>query len=333
MKPQNLEDLWTLEKVVAPGDRAAMGTTRKFVAESGAQERKPVYITIVVEKVEFHRHSGKLKLLGKIVQGKPEELVDLGAHHSFEIGDGDELKIEKDEWKKYELDRLKKAAESTRQPRVSVLVLDERDAELFALQEHGFDPQGSLTLSGAGKYEDERRDLKNKHYANIFSLLSRVQDKLIIAGPGFERENFFRFLKERNGQLAQKCVIRAINNTGRQGVSELLKTGAVDDIVREFKLAEESKLIEVIVAELGRNGKACYGAEAVGEAINAGAVETLLMLDSFFLEKRAEAKPLLDRAEQFSTRIVFMSGENDDAPKLKAFGGVAALLRYRLGPA
>ncbi|MBI1973429.1 mRNA surveillance protein pelota [Candidatus Micrarchaeota archaeon] len=329
-KPQNLEDLWVLEKVIAPGDRASMGTTRKFVAESGAQERKPVYITIVVEKVEFHRHSGKLKLLGKIAEGKPEELVDLGAHHSFEVGDGDDLRIEKGEWKKYELDRLRKAAESTRQPRVSILVLDERDAELFVLREGGFDSCGSVHLSGAGKYDDERKEIRNKHYQEILSLVSRVQDKLIIAGPGFERENFFNFLKGKDAKLAAKTVVRAINGTGRQGVVELLKTRAIDGIVREFKLAEESRLVDQIIAELGRKGKACYGTGKVGEAVEAGAVETLLMLDSFFLENRSEARPLLDKAEGFNTRIVFMSSENDDAEKLRAFGGVAALLRYRL---
>jgi protein pelota len=65
-KPETLEDLWHLEKIIAPGDAVSGTTQRKFVSEGGAQERKKVHVTLSVEKVEFHKPSQRLKVLGKI---------------------------------------------------------------------------------------------------------------------------------------------------------------------------------------------------------------------------------------------------------------------------
>lgn len=64
IRPQSIEDLWHLEKIIKVGDFVTSSTQRKFTSEGGKTERKRVTIKLEVEKVEFHETSGKLKVLG-----------------------------------------------------------------------------------------------------------------------------------------------------------------------------------------------------------------------------------------------------------------------------
>jgi protein pelota len=83
--------------------------------------------------------------------------------------------------------------------------------------------------------------------------------------------------------------------------------------------------------------KATYGPEAVAEAAEYGAVETLLVLDDRLREERqgrgdwdVDADDIITSVEQQGGDVVVFSGEFDPGLRLKNLGGVAALLRYRL---
>lgn len=325
--------MWHLSKVVAVGDLAAGRTTRKYRTEYGKEERKPVAITLRVEKVEFHKHSGKLRILGVITAGKPEEYVQFGEHHSLELGEDDVVSVEKTRWRKHELDRLREAERSTRRPRLGILVMEEREAEFFSLREYGSESLGTVRLAGGGKYgkyaDVERKDLKHKWYSEIMKLLEKPGLKLVVAGPGFEKQNFYAFLKQKSPALAESVRVETTNDSGAAGVRELVQRGSIDEIVRESRLADETKAIERLVAELPRSPPTVVrGLEKVRKAVEMGAASELLLLDLLLFERRGEVEPVLDKAEELKTRVMIVSHENEASKKLEALGGVAAFLRF-----
>jgi len=331
LRVQITEDLWHLEKIIAPGDLVTAKTQRKFVTDSGKSERKPATITIEVEKVSFHKPSEKLRVLGTIVSGRPEELVQIGSHHSLDVGEGDVLKIQKKKWRGHELDRIKEAQKAAKQPKLHALILDEREAEVFVIRQYGIDSLGKASVHGRGKYAEESKDIKNKYYDKITSFLQNLEGIIIIAGPGFERENYHKFLKDNNSVIVKQIRVQAINDTGRSGVRELVDKGIIDSILKESRFALETSKIEELVAEIGRTpSNATYGAGKVMQAINAGAVGTLLVIDDLLFEKRDEVELIIDKAEKLGSRVLIVSHENEASEKLKAFGGIAAILRFSI---
>src|SRR5271165_3415913 len=84
--PENLEDLWHLERILAPGDEVQSGSWRSFKATEGATaEKKKIDIRLHIEKIEFARHANRLRLTGKILSGTPVEYVQTGSYHTIDV--------------------------------------------------------------------------------------------------------------------------------------------------------------------------------------------------------------------------------------------------------
>ena len=88
-------------------------------------------------------------------------------------------------------------------------------------------------------------------------------------------------------------------------------------------MANIEKLKESISKDMGT-----YGKLQVEKAIEAGAVESLLILSE---ETRNEqGRKLLSLAEQNRTEIIEISSHHHGGEMLSGLGNVAAILRYRL---
>ena len=101
IKIENQEDLWYLSNSVDEGDLIKGKTLRKIkIGEKDQRSlkiiKKPVFIEIMAEKIEFAKDSSNLRLLGKITQG-PED-VPLGTHHAFNLEENSIITIIKENW-------------------------------------------------------------------------------------------------------------------------------------------------------------------------------------------------------------------------------------------
>ena len=77
-------------------------------------------------------------------------------------------------------------------------------------------------------------------------------------------------------------------------------------------------------------GLVAYGLEEVQRALNYGAVEQLLITDTF-LRKYEGADGLIERAKGMRGEVVIVSTEHEAGERLQALGGIGALLRFRIG--
>ncbi len=127
------------------------------------------------------------------------------------------------------------------------------------------------------------------------------------------------------------------SSVGDRGVHEVLKRGAVEDVQKETRIAEESEYIDELMDRIADGTKAAYGPDAVAQAADFGAIEQLLVVDSDLREQRAgegdweiDVDHVIETTEQKGGDVTVFSSEFDPGQQLKNLGGIAALLRYRL---
>ncbi|MCI4347015.1 MAG: peptide chain release factor aRF-1 [Thermoplasmata archaeon] len=211
--------------------------------------------------------------------------------------------------------------------------------------------------------------------ANDLFLPKKDQLKgILLGGPGATKEYFYKetYLQY---ELQQKVVqpLFDVGYTDEYGLKELVERAT--QTLHGLELTEEKRIIQKLMGEIRRaeEGLAAYGEGDVQRALDAGAVDTLLLSEGLRrkrLDLRCtacnhefhrtvpddEVEKLLDgpcpncgqrtltkaaeedfieglfrRAETSGAKVRLISGESEEGEMLqKAFGGVAALLRYPL---
>ena len=328
--PEVPDDLWHLERIIEKGDIVSGETDRKIKGNEGEQvKRIKLFVELEVEGAEFHKFSGLLRVNGTIVSGKPEEFIEQRAHQSLDLELGKKISVKKKSLKAYQLERLKKAQNATRGS-VLLVVLDDESASFAVLKEFSLEEKASIRGSRKGK-QLEGEEGEDAFFSEILEKAKQSGlEKIVFAGPGFTKDKLKAFLAKK-GELKPTHFFEPANSVGRTGLNELLKSDALQKIVQEMQVLKDARLLEKILAELGRNsGMACYGLKEIGGAIDSGAVELLLVSDKMLLSNRDKAEELMDKAEKSRAEAHIVSSETEAGKKLDSFGGSLALLRYRL---
>lgn len=191
---------------------------------------------------------------------------------------------------------------------------------------------------------------------------------ILIGGPGATKEYFVK--EEYLHHELRKIIMTPLVDTGytdESGLRELVQNS--QNIIQDMQLTEEKKYMQRFFAELRKTdgGLSCYGENEVRYALSMGAVDMLLLSDTLKKRRIAVQCPnghlhemtvdnadqrflcpdcgqsanvvkdedlidnLYDLADSFNTRLQLISGDSEEGDMLlRAFGGIAALLRYKL---
>ncbi len=331
--PENLDDIWHLYNIIDEGDlvRAIAFRTdeqKEDKIRSKKTEKKRMKLGIRVKEVKFHEFSDRLRVLGIIEEG-PQ---NLGAHHTFNIEatQTEPIVIVKEEWKDHQLKRIDEAVKLSYQPIVIFVSLDEDSATIAVLRQSGVQWIADIDSRRSGKmYESE--DKTSEYYGEIISVIKNYKNKdspLVVVGPGFTKEHFVEYGKDKDKTLFEKCYSHGTSTAGINGAQEAIKTGAVEKITKENRVVFETKLIEKLFEEIKKDGLATYGEQEVIRAVNSGAVERLLVSD--FMIRTPRGEELLKLAKKTNSEFTIINSMNDAGKKLEGLGGIAALLRFKI---
>jgi len=325
--PDTLDDLWHLEKVIAPGDEVESHSLRTYKVGT-REEKKSVTIRVKAERVEFAKTANRLRVLGPIIWGEPEEYIQLGKYHTIDIEPGERVKIIK-QWKSHEVKRLQEAEKESKRPRIRIIVMDEEKALTALLRAFGVEYGAEFYSSGSKKSDDyEKAELD--YFGKITAEIERHPEKFIVAGPGFAKDNLKSFITKKKPELLKRIVFENVSYAERSGVNELFNKGVIEKIMGEERFEKEMKLVEELLVEIHKDtGRAAYGIAETKKAVEAFAVKTLLVLDEY-LRSDKEAEAVVDMADKAKASIVIFSSEGDAGAKLKGFGKIAALLKFKL---
>ncbi|HON81324.1 MAG TPA: mRNA surveillance protein pelota [Methanoregulaceae archaeon] len=320
--PESLDDLWHLSHLVGPGDLVFATTLRSVETPPDRirpekAEKRPVRLGIRVGKVEFHKFANRLRIHGVIEQG-PET----GAHHTLNIEPGYEISVIK-RWRQVELERVDRAVRTSIYEAVHILAIEEGDAELFRIRQFG--PEGVLSCT-AGSGKESGLGTRQDFFARVASHLSSITGPLVVAGPGFVKEDFMRYLQSMLPGVAARCIVVETRRIGSGAVQEVIGQGVLERIHEDLQLGNEVRTINELLGRIGKGLPAAYGRAEVQRAVDYGACERLLVLDSLLRDEGIVH--LIDRAELMNAAIVVFSSEFEPGKQLEGLGGIAALLRY-----
>ncbi len=334
LTPQTLEDLWVLSRVASEGCEAEGSSLRRFKAERGVAQRaesgekKPVRVRLKIEEVEFAEAANKLRLTGVITWGEPEEFISLGDHHTLDVEIGKPFKLFK-RLSAYDKHLLNEAREKAGRIKATLVLLDEGQALAFLLDSRGLRELFELRSSASKRTPETYDSLNSKFFSEVLDAI-KVHNSpwLVVAGPGFQRDSFKKFISERSPELLDHAFFEHAGSAEKTGALELLKRGLLEKILGKQKLAVEYAALEAFKTSLGRSdGMAAYGFADVQQAVMMRAVKQILVLDEL-LRKEGEVSDIVEQAEQGGSDILIFDS-SDDAGREFAHFKIAALLRYR----
>jgi protein pelota len=326
--PESLDDLWHLKYLIEPGDLVFALTHRKVPAIADKArpeklERRPVRLGIRVEDIEFHIYSNWLRLHGVIKSG-----IDVGAYHTLNIEVGTDLSIVKHHWRPDQFQRIKEAVAESRRPKVVLALVEEGEATIGVLRQFGVQMAAEIRAgSGKGGGEDHRAQFF-RDVAGAISQAAGEDAQVILAGPGFAKEDLKKVIDSAYPDLAKRITMDDASSIGRSGFQEVLRRGAVSRVLEDSRIAQETKLIDDLFKEIATDGKAAYGLKEVQDAVNYGAVEYLLVLDE--MARRRSLESLMRDVASARGKVVIFSSEFEPGERLRSLGGVAALLRFKI---
>ncbi len=322
--PETLDDLWHLSHLVGPGDLVFATTFRSVEAATDKLrpekvEKRPIRLGIRVEKVEFHQHTNRLRIAGVIESG-----VDVSSHHTLNVEPGYEISVIK-RWRSFDCGRLKRAIDASAYGVVHVASVEEGEGQVYRLRQFG--PEWVATIT-AGSSKGADTGTRSVLFEKTLEVLNMVTGPLVVAGPGFVKEEFADYVRKHAPDLAERMLVVDTRRIGRGAVQEVIGQGVLDRLLGDLHLAREVRLRDEVLVRIATDGAVAYGLSDLRRAINYGAAETVLISDA--LLRDAGAVGLVEQAEHVGASVVVMSTEFEPGERLEALGGAAALLRYRI---
>jgi protein pelota len=337
LRADNADDLWHLSQVISASDFASGKTERKIKLSNAGPEsksssvKKTVYIEVLVEKVEFGKHSGTLRLNGKVTQG-PED-VPRGSYHTIDVEQGSVVTIRKDYWSHYQLDKLREATQSVKK-KILILVFDREEAFIAQLKGSGFEVLTAL------KGEVSKKRFDNTEKKNFYGEISKALqdydkrlnlDSIIVASPSFWKEYL---LKELPDSLKKKTVLAKASDVSESSIAEVIRSPEMSKVLEHERAAKELIMIEDLMGAIS-NGLACYGVRDCEEKIGIGAVKGLLVAYTYLGKARLDGGgrkvEFLLRSCEDQGGIVHVLCTEHAEKKLLGLGGIAGTLRWKAG--
>lgn len=335
--PEDADDLFTLRRVVAPGDYVIADTSRVVKQESDygrpdRGERVKVRLTIKVDRVELDASVDRLRIAGNIT-ATSNEMVSKGVHHALSVQAGDLLTIDKNrKWQDIELKLLKKSGDGSS---FVLVAIDTQEAAVARVTGTHVKVIPNIYSGQSGKRYQTKNASLDSFFADTAKTVTSVlsdTDRIIIFGPGETRRRFYNTL-DRNGLPKERAqVVDGVDVAGEDGVFVFLRSPAMKEAMSNSKLATVSAMLDRVMLMVSRNeNKFAMGLKDITEAANAKAVESVIFSDSIFKTADEDAVVrMLNSVENYNARTYAVDSSTDIGLRVSSLGGIVALLRYAM---
>lgn len=265
----------------------------------------------------------------KIFFNKEDSIIASEDHLFFVYSDNKLIEKSAGELEK----RDKLVSQEGRQLDIEKIEQKEGEIKLIDIEtkNHNFIANGILVHNSAARYARIREGLAKEFYRRVADAMKQhffdmpKLKGIIIGGPVPTKEDF---LKE--GQLVTKLKemvlgLKDIGNTDASGLNDLVE--ASNDLLAQQEIIYEKKLLDKFLESLGKEGKAVYKKADVKRALDAGAVDTLIISKKI---SRKEIQELVEQARNIAAKIELVSEETEEGQQFKNLGGIGALLRFAI---
>jgi len=224
-----------------------------------------------------------------------------------------------------------------------IVLLDRREANIAILKGKNINTIHTFSSVVPGKYKAGgqsaarfarvRENLARAFYRKVADTVNSEFNSqiitlkgILIGGPGPSKEEFYNenFL---NQEIKDKVIsVVDVGYVGDQGLQEVVDKS--QEILANEILVKEKQAVERFFRVLGKTRDlAAYGEEKVRKALKMGAVESILITDTFNEDQIEEITNLVE-AQGGDWIIIDKDGR--EGKTLDGIGGIGAILRYKL---
>jgi len=339
--PTGPEDLWALYMFVEKGD-LIVGKTHRVMklgsADKTDKEKVLMVLEIRLEEKNLDLSSSKLNLSGKVVSAPEEHEGIMGKFQTISITVGHQLKVVKSKANPLLWKLLEKRAE-TKGPAVVVVAIESDSAAIGTVTNLGVMRTEELHSAMAGKDKSEQREQDKSKFLDkvaktLGDYLRGSEAKIAVVGPGFMKDDFVSLLERKYPSIRKAVAVISTATSGTPaGIHESLRSGAVEKAAKHLRSMREVSLVEDFIRTAAQDDqRVAIGLDEVIRALRAGAVETLLILDTFLPVSNDNMRPenLARAAQEFGGNFYVINSRHEGGSKVKSLGGVVAFLRYRM---
>ena len=327
LRVDTLDDLWTLQRLVFANDLVKSESERKFRSdESDEGEMKKVVITLRVEKTELDKSASRLRILGKIVEGKPLEYIRLNSYHTLNIAPGDVVDLIKGEWHDYLVDVVKSAVADSKRPRLGLIVVDDEKALPAYMLGYGVE-FGNEIYSRLSKRMSQKdfQEQQNKYFEEVIDRAIDMRvDTVVIAGPGFTKDDIKKYAADSGimKKMSKQLIFESVSNAERSGIYELIRGEKVERLLEKERIRIEFRLMEEFLKGIEAKSSK-YGAGNVSASIEEGNAKVVLVNDSVLGGR--EFQMVLSKAEERKIKIEDFNSGDEVGEQLHSFKDIAAI--------
>ncbi|HMK32179.1 MAG TPA: mRNA surveillance protein Pelota, partial [Nitrosopumilaceae archaeon] len=292
--PEESDDLFTLRRVIAKGDRIIGDTTRAVKQEKDFSrpdkgERIKIRIALDVQRVSIDEVVDRLRVQGSIAESD-NQAVSKGSHHSLTLKIGDAITLIKKSWT--DIGR-KLIFEKKDTSNFLLVAIDTSDCGLGRLSGTHLKLLPNIYSGSSGKRYKSKFNIQDffKDVDGAISTLIRDEDIIIIFGPGETKKRFANFLAEIPSIKGHKIqVVDGIDSSGEDGIYTFIKSDIMKQTLDSSKIAKVSAILDEIMLRANKKStKFTMGFDETSKANEIGAVESLVFSDGIF-EKQDEDK-------------------------------------------
>lgn len=327
LRADSVEDLWAIQRIIFEGDLVKSESVRRFKgSENDTGELKDVVIRLRVEKTELDKNAERLRIAGKILEGKPLEYIRLNSYHTLNIAPGDTLEITKAEWHDYLIQVIKNAVKDSKKPRLGIIAIDDEKATPAYLYGYGvaFKDEIYSRLSKRMSQKDFTEQ-QSKYFSELLKLAEDMSAPIVVvAGPGFTKDELKKYAEVKGllKKSAKRFYFFKTSNVERSGIYELIRSDDVESLLKGERIRQEFKLMAEFLEGLS-SGKSKSGVKDVGGAIGGYSAKTVLVNDSVLSDEKVKA--LLSLAEKNRLKIEIFNSEDELGRQLHGFKDVASI--------
>ncbi|MBM3896989.1 MAG: mRNA surveillance protein Pelota [Thaumarchaeota archaeon] len=335
VQPEDLQDLWTLRRIISPGDEISGETTRVIKVQGeftrpDKGQRISVRISMEVESVKLEGMLERLRISGTIVEVS-EEFLSKGSHHSMNVSMGFPLVIKKRTWQDFEAKLLQESSKSSE--RFLLVAIDSRDAAVGVLSGTHLKILPQIESGISGKMYEGLQGSLAQYMAKVkdaLQIIHKEGNKIIVFGPGQTKNAFANFLSKDTKLASLVQTVEGIDLSGEDGLFVALKSHSLKRVFADATIARVQAIAEEGVKRIARNdGRVVVSLKETLDATKAGAVEAVLVSSKLF-EKGDESSivELLNATEKFGGKTYLVDSSTDTGNQVDVMGGVLGLLRY-----
>lgn len=334
------DDFYILYLLLDKGDLIYGWTVRTLRAGKNEKgDRVKIYIGLRVEDMEYHAFRDTLRVRGIVIEAPEWTSGVKGSYHTMELIKGGTYRIVKTE--KINTQFLSRIIETFSKGSVKILLVSISDDELavaimrkYGLEiittiENPYSSEKSISKI-ASKYEQLRKFVNEalsrvKHIIKTYSI-----DYAIILGPSIVLDIVKDIVVNELERLkVSKYSIVSTFEGGLAGIYEFQNTKI--DIIRDIAELYGIDIINEVYSRLSKEvNTVALGLEEVEKALDQGAVDQLIILDTEYKELGEKARQLVMKAIDINAKVTIMPSTSNIGEKVKGLGGVLALLRYSM---